>query len=240
MIDSVCVTLPVRMHSPREMAALGFVSFCRHPSPTCSHPARWHLRPAKKPQLTWSEAPDRSQWLSVSGSFPGFMFGSNVRLFASEHDVQTCLVDLSHYVSDASHIRFDAFAANVTRVDYCHDWLLTKGLVAEYLWAFRDISLSRMKKHLIDTSTVELRNDSQTISFYDKFEERLAMKRKVCVPRQRFWQLREYFAARSDSGITARVSDTPLKCEWLTGPRGHCFVATLLTERLQTHLIAWV
>ena len=166
MIDSVWLTLPIRMHSPREMTALGFMSTCKHAGPECSHPARWHLRSATNPQLTWSEAPDHSHWLSVSGSLPKFMFGSNVRLITNEQGLKRSLVALSEFVSDVTHANFDAFLANVSRVDYCHDWQLTSGLVNEYLWALRDISLARMEKHLIDNSTVELRNKAKSITFY--------------------------------------------------------------------------
>jgi hypothetical protein len=176
MIDSVCLTLPIQMHSPPVMTALGFRSNCRHPSPDCSHPARWHWQLATKPRLTWSEAPNGMHWLSAAGSLPKFMFGSNTQLFSSEKELQISLHNLSAFVSDVAQVRFDAFAANVTRVDYCHDWRLTSELVTEYLWALRRISLGRMKKHLIDNETVELRNKSQTIIFYDKFKERSAMR----------------------------------------------------------------
>jgi hypothetical protein len=106
------------------------------------------------------------------------MSGSNLRLLASDGDLKTCFRALSQFVSDAAHVRFDAFEANVTRVDYCHDWHLTSEMVTEYLWACRDISLERMKSHLIDNSTVELRNDAQAIIFYDKFQERCDMRLK--------------------------------------------------------------
>lgn len=178
MIDSVSLTLPIRMHRWREMAALGFRSTCRHEGPGCSRPARWELRLVKKPKLTWSEAPNGAHWLSVSGSLPKFIFGSNVHVFNSEQDLRTCLATLSEFVCDIAQVKFDAFAANVTRVDYCHDWHLTGELVTEYLWALREISLGRMKRHLIANETVELRNKSQTISFYDKFQERSAMRLK--------------------------------------------------------------
>ncbi len=176
MIDSVCLTLPVRMHSASEMVSLGFRSVCKHPSPSCSHPARWIFKPDKRPYLTWSEAPDRSQWLSLSGSLPRFIFGSNVYLMTSDDELRACLEGISEYVASVAHVRYDSLKANVTRVDYCHDWQLTSNLVTNYLWALRAISLPRMRKTLIDNRTVELSNGSQTVSFYDKFEERLSMK----------------------------------------------------------------
>lgn len=178
MIDSVSLTLPIRMHLPHEMVTLGFRSACRHPTLDCSHPARWHLRLATKPTLMWSEAPTGLHWLSVSGSLPKFIFGTNAQVFTSEQDLKASLEILSEFVSDTAQAPFDAFAAKVTRVDYCHDWHLTRELVTEYLWALREISLGRMKRHLVDNETIELRNKSQTITFYDKFEERSFMRSK--------------------------------------------------------------
>jgi hypothetical protein len=175
MIDTVCLTLPVRMHPPADMMALGFSAACRHPTPDCSHPARWKFHPPKKPHLIWSEAPDHSHWLSLTGSLPRFMFGSNVYLLCSDDELRTCLEGVSHYVSDAAQVNFDCLSANVARVDYSHNWKLTNELVNQYLWALRGISLPRMRKTLIDNSTVQLSNKAQTICFYDKFGERLAI-----------------------------------------------------------------
>jgi len=176
MIDSVCLTLPIRMHSPREMISLGFASACKHPSLSCRHPARWTFHPQSKPHLTWSEAPDRSHWLSFTGSLPRFFFGSNVYLMATNDELQTCLAEISQYVSDAAQVVFDCLQANVTRVHYCQDWRLSSDWVANYLWALRDLSLPRMKRTLIDNSTIQLSNAAQTICFYNKLEERLARK----------------------------------------------------------------
>ena len=176
MIDSVCLTLPIRMHSPREMISLGFASACKHPSMFCRHPARWTFHPQNKPHLTWSEAPDRSHWLSFTGSLPRFLFGSNVYLMSTNDELRTCLADVSQYVSDAAQVTFNCLEANVTRVHYCHDWRLSSGSVANYLWSLRDLSLPRMKRTLIDNATIQLSNAAQTICLYDKLEERLARK----------------------------------------------------------------
>jgi hypothetical protein len=146
MIDSVSLTLPIRMHSPTEMASLGFMSVCRHPSPSCTHPARWKFHPPSKPQLTWSEAPDRSHWLSVTGSLPRFLFGSNAFLMFSDDELRTCLDAISQYVGEKAQVHFDSFKANVNRVDYCRDWQLTDELVTEYLWSLRNVALPRVHR----------------------------------------------------------------------------------------------
>jgi hypothetical protein len=179
MIDSVCLTLPVRMHSPPEMMSLGFSSVCKHPSLSCTHPARWRFHPPNKPHLTWSEAPDRSHWLSVTGSLPRLLFGSNVYLMSSDEELRTCLDGIYTYVSENAQVHFDPLKANVTRVDYCRDWKLTSELVTQYLWSLRSVSLPRMHRTITDNCTVQLSNASQTICFYDKFEERAAMKSKL-------------------------------------------------------------
>src|SRR5688572_25567527 len=200
MIDSVCLTLPIRMHSPMEMALLGFTSVCRHPSLSCAHPARWKFHPPNKPHLTWSEAPDRSHWLSVTGSLPRFLFGSNVYLMSSDDELRTWLKGISEYVGEMAHVHFDSFKANVTRVDYCRDWQLTSELVTQYLWSLHSVSLPRMHRTVIDNCTVQLSNASQTICFYDKFEERAAMKTKTS---------EELTAAKGILRFEMRLRDNP-------------------------------
>jgi len=177
MIDSVSLTRQVRMHSPREMLSLGFRSACQHPSELCTHRARWKLPGGdKKPHLTWSEAPNGSHWLSLTGSLQKFMFGSNVYPLSSDDEIRACIEGTSQYVQSVAQVSFDSFRAYVTRVDYCHDWRMTSGLVTQYLWALRGISLPRMHKTLFDNCTIQLGNASQTVCFYDKFKERSAMK----------------------------------------------------------------
>jgi hypothetical protein len=136
------------------------------------------------------------------------MFGSNVYLLTSDHELRTCLEGISQYVAEVAQVTFDALAANVNRVDYCHQWRLSSDLVTQYLKALRFISLPRMRRTLIDTSTVELTNASQTIAFYDKFEERLAMK---SVTQEELALLREYFDLRCDLEIIERATDWPRK-----------------------------
>jgi hypothetical protein len=114
MIDTVCLTLAVRMHSPTDMMTLGFSAACRHPTRFCSHPARWRFHPPKRPHLTWSEAPDHSHWLSLTGSLPRFMFGSNVYLLSSDDELRTCLEGISHYVSSAAQVEFRLFKCELS------------------------------------------------------------------------------------------------------------------------------
>jgi hypothetical protein len=104
------------------------------------------------------------------------MFGSNVYLMSSDHELRACIEGISEYVQGAAHVSFDSFKAYVTRVDYCHDWRFSSDLVTQYLWALRAISFPRMHKTLYDNCTIQLSHDSQTICFYDKFKERSAMK----------------------------------------------------------------
>jgi hypothetical protein len=95
---------------------------------------------------------------------------------SSDDELRTCLEGVSEYVSDQAQVHFDSFKANVTRVDYCRDWQLTGEVVTQYLWSLRTVSLPRMRRTVTDTCTVQLSNASQTICFYDKFAERMAMK----------------------------------------------------------------
>ena len=97
---------------------------------------------------------------------------------SSDEELRTCLDGFSEYVADRAQIHFDAFKANVTRVDYCHDWQLTSELVKKYMWSLRGVSMPRMHRTLIDNCTVQLSNASQAICFYDKFEEPLTMNPK--------------------------------------------------------------
>jgi hypothetical protein len=68
-------------------------------------------------------------------------------------------------------VRFDALSANVSRVDFCHDWQLTPNEVLEYLQAVGHSSLPRMKRCLIDNGTVQFSNKSQAVVLYDKYQE---------------------------------------------------------------------
>lgn len=104
---------------------------------------------------------------------------SNIHLLSSDDELRTCLEGVSQYVSDAAQVTFDSFRANVARVHYCHDWRLTPEMVPTYLWALRSLGLPRMKRTLIDNSTVQLSNGAQTICFYDKYEEQSAKQRHV-------------------------------------------------------------
>jgi len=116
MIDSVSLTRQVRMHSPREMLSLGFRSACQHPSELCTHRARWKLPGGdKKPHLTWSEAPNGSHWLSLTGSLQKFMFGSNVYPLSSDDEIRACIEGTSQYVQSVAQVSFDSFRAYVTR-----------------------------------------------------------------------------------------------------------------------------
>lgn len=139
MIDSVTLTLPRRMHARRDLFALGFFSACGHGERVCRHPARWKLNlPTAEvtlPRITWSEAPDRSHWLTASVSVPKMLWGSNIGSLETDVEIVTGLSAISRFVTQASGIDFEAAEANVTRVDYCFNWQLTPSEVWQYLRA---------------------------------------------------------------------------------------------------------
>lgn len=56
--------------------------------------------------------------------------------------------DVSRITLLRAQVKFDAFSANVTRVDYCHDWRLTNELVNEYLWGASKCFTSANEKAL--------------------------------------------------------------------------------------------
>src|SRR5688500_18642628 len=138
MIDTVNLSILCPMHRRADMLALGFTPTCGHPEQLCRHLAKWKLNfPTSlcAPHITWSEAPDRLQWLSVSVSLPKMLSGSNVHTLKCDKEISTGLLAISKFVSECSNVRFDALSANVSRVDFCHDWQLTTNEVFEYLKA---------------------------------------------------------------------------------------------------------
>jgi hypothetical protein len=182
MIDTVSLALPQPMHHPSKMKALGFSPSCGHSERDCRHLPRWKFNSASVgatlPRITWSESPDRLHWLSASVSLPKMLFGSNVDLLANDSDIETGLIAISRFVSEAADSDFDALSANVTRVDFCQNWRLTPTDVYHYLRTLSQASLSRMTRYLINDETVQFSNKSQTVIFYDKLQEVMARLRK--------------------------------------------------------------
>jgi hypothetical protein len=175
MIDTVVMTLPVAMHRPREMLDLQFSRTCSHDGRDCQHPARWKLNPPKVaatlPRLTWNTAPNGNDYLSAIVSIPKLLFESNVEMVENQRDINIALTAISRYVSETANTDFEASAANVMRVDYCHNWKLTPVEVCEYLRVLGNASVSRMTRHVIDTNTVQFSNASKAVVFYDKLQE---------------------------------------------------------------------
>lgn len=178
MIDSVVITFPSPMHRPEEMVDLQFSRTCGHHGRDCKHRQRWKHNPpkiaARLPRVTWSNAPDGLDYLSASVSIPKLLFGSNVEMVEDQVAIDRALSVISRYVSEVASVSFDAQTANVTRVDFCHNWNLKPTEVCEYLRVIGCASLSRMTRHLIDTSTVQFSNCSQVVEFYDKQREVLS------------------------------------------------------------------
>lgn len=174
MIDTVNLLALCPMHQRSQMLAIGFSPTCGHTEQSCKHLARWKYNfpnSLSAPRITWSEAPDRRQWLSASVSLPKILFGSNVYPLQSDEDISRSLLALSEFVSDCSEVRFDALSAKVSRVDFCHDWQLTPNEVLDYLHTLGRASLPRMRRTLIDDETVQFSNKSHAVVLYDKFQE---------------------------------------------------------------------
>jgi hypothetical protein len=174
MIDTVNLSILCPMHRRDEMLGLGFSPTCGHPDQLCRHLAKWKLDfpiSPSAPHITWIEAPDRLHWLTVSVSLPKMLFGSNVQTLKSDEEISSGLQAISKLVSECSSASFDALSANVSRVDFCHDWHLTPTEVLEYLKAIGGSSLPRMTRCLIDDGTAQFSNKSEAVVVYDKFQE---------------------------------------------------------------------
>ncbi len=178
MIDSVRLTVPCRMHNRTEMRALGFSPTCGHTERGCQHAARWklNLRDSSRtlPRITWSEAPTRLHYLTAEVALPKMLYGSNIYLLDSDAEINRGLQAISGFVSEATNVKFDARGANVSRVDFCHNWHLAPNEVCEYLRALGSAMLPRMTRVLIDDGTVQFSSKTLAVVFYDKLRETIS------------------------------------------------------------------
>lgn len=181
MIDTVHLTQPLRMHARHVMRELNFEALCGHDRRYCTPHERWKRNPpgvaTTLPRLTWSAARDGRDYLTVALSLPKLLLGSNVEMVMNQNCIDWALVMISQYVSEATRSEFNAKSANVTRIDFCHNWNLTPIEVYEYLRVVAQASLPRMRRDLIGKSTVCFSNKSQVVEFYDKLSEVLSRLR---------------------------------------------------------------
>ncbi len=163
------------------MSALQFSRACGHNGVDCQHHPRWKRAPSEfgraLPWIVWNKAPDRVDYLTIGVSLPKVLYGSNVEMLRTQSDIDRALYRISEYVSETAEARFDAKAANVIRVDFCHQWRLTPTQVCEYLRVVGSTSVSRMTRQLFDSATVQFSNKSQAVVFYDKLLEVLSRLR---------------------------------------------------------------
>jgi hypothetical protein len=94
--------------------------------------------------------------------------------------LRQALTQLSNDISQMADVNFDAFSANVVRVDYCDNFRLTEIDVYEYLRAIARASFPRMLRQAFDDSSVWFTNKSkqQQIVAYAKYAQMSQMVRE--------------------------------------------------------------
>jgi hypothetical protein len=127
-----------------------------------------------RPQLTWRIAPNGVGFLDAKVSLPKMLFGNNVQMI-SDADIPRAKDTVTGFVSEVAGVEFNAWTANLGRLDICHNWHVGEAETYMYLHALRNAHLPRMVRRVIDDGTVDFINGSQNVVFYSKHAE--TMKR---------------------------------------------------------------
>jgi hypothetical protein len=122
------------------------------------------------PQLTWRTVPSGVSYLDARVSLPKMLFANNVQMLSGA-DIPRALDAVTGFVSDVVGVEFNAWTANIGRLDVCHNWHVGEAETYTYLHALRNAHLSKMTRRVIDDGTVDFAHDSQQVVFYAKHAE---------------------------------------------------------------------
>lgn len=175
MIDSVSLRRPLRLLPPSEMVDRGFVpSMSKYDhSPPDREPQKWKLNPPvgveTLPRLTWSSHP-KGDWLTAEVSVPKLLFDNNI-VQLGDADISRGLYAIAGFVKNMTGVMFDARAALVGRVDYCHNFPVGEANKVSYLSAAARASIPRLTRHHIGDTSLLFQNKSQKVRLYSKHDE---------------------------------------------------------------------
>lgn len=185
MIDTIRLTHAHRLQPPKTLVALGFSTVGGQMKGHASRTAgcAWKLNPGRAtrlPRLTWSTAQSGIEYLSAELSLPKYYLRSNVRMIETNEVLRQALTQLSYDVSQMAEVEFDAFNANVVRVDYCNNFRIKEPDVYAYLAALSRASFPRMMRQAFDDSSVwfTTKSKQQQVAAYAKHAQMSKMVRE--------------------------------------------------------------
>lgn len=133
------------------------------------------LKGTHEPRLSLYETWEKTYRLRADLSIPKFLYGANVRL-PDEAEIQEALEIITNNIELRSGLKFDAFSANMCRLDYSVNLKFDPKLVKAVIGRYRNFDVVRLLRHTIGNETVYFENKSRKIKIYDKHAEVCAKK----------------------------------------------------------------
>ncbi len=128
------------------------------------------------PRITVSETLS-GVWMSVEVSMPKMLFGNNV-VMLNETDAARGIAGVSRFITEVSGFEFNAAAAPLAKVAYCHNFMVGEANVRPYVDAAATAVISRMLRAKYNDTTTTFSNAGLTISAYGKHAEVVHQARK--------------------------------------------------------------
>lgn len=110
-------------------------------------------REESAPRLTFSRSPDAMWHLRAEVSVPAWLHGTNLKL-PNEDEVETALKKLSTFVSERFPEYFNAYTAQVCRVDFTRDFNVGAENVTELIRRTAKVQMPRYLRQVFDDKTV--------------------------------------------------------------------------------------
>jgi hypothetical protein len=184
------------------------------------------------PHLTFGFAPDGVGYLSATVSLPKMLFDNNVQT-VSETDLPRLIASVSAFVSEVAGVRYDAGAANVARLDVCHNFPMSEESVQAYLLALRNAHYPRMVRNVMEGGTVNFTNPASTRYPRPRINERVTVYSKLAEVAARALR-----GAATAAEVRAAVSALRIEHRFGTGARlGRLVTSLRLPDRTAESLL---
>ena len=141
------------------------------------------LKGTNEPRLSLYKTWDGIYRLRADLSIPKLLFGANLQL-PDEAEIREALEIISNNIEIRSGLEFDAFSADMCRLDYSVNLEFDPKLVKAVIGRYRNFDVLRLLRHTIGNETVYFKNKSRTIKIYDKHAEVCAKKTSLDVQEQ--------------------------------------------------------
>jgi len=174
MFDTVRFSLERECHAPRMMQELRFDTRASKIPVVAPRPFAWFTNVALDNnaviKLHWKLASNGNDYLSAEASLPQVLNGSNVWLLNSEAELTRAVSLIAEKVSQTALIEYDAWQANIGRLDVVHQWPIGEHAVNARLVSLQRAHAHRMQRVVYD-DTVYLQNKSEQFCFYSKHRQ---------------------------------------------------------------------